>query len=240
MNAESPTQRVVQGDIGRRTVPDLRFERKFRVDTMSRQAAESVIKLHPAMFREIYQARTVNNIYFDSHHLQSYWETVEGHCDRTKVRTRWYGDLTSHVLSPMLELKVKSGLTSGKSTYALSPFDLDKALSSNRLYGLLEGSGLSDHTGEALSDLLPTLLNRYDRQYYLSADGSFRVTIDHNMRFRRLGALPMSGYDFSTDRVIVELKYTTDQDGQARQIASRFPFRMTKFSKYAFGIGGDL
>ena len=82
------------------------------------------------------------------------------------------------------------------------------------------------------------LLNRYRRSYFLSADGRFRLTVDSQLEFRPVGRLesPRLARALERDTVVVELKYDADLDLEAERIASAFPFRVTKSSKYAAGI----
>ena len=82
------------------------------------------------------------------------------------------------------------------------------------------------------------LLNSYQRKYFLSADGAFRVTIDSQMQFYRLLA---HGNHFVYQRndhhhTIVELKYNKAGDELAEKMTQSFPFRITRNSKYVEGF----
>jgi hypothetical protein len=84
----------------------------------------------------------------------------------------------------------------------------------------------------------PVLLNRYRRRYFVSHDGRYRLTVDSELGYqavaRRLNRFPT--WVGSDGRVIVELKFGLgDADGASR-IASRFPFRVTRSSKYVLGV----
>ena len=74
-----------------------RFEKKFFISELTKQEIESIIKLHPAIFSEIYYERFVNNIYLDSFDLQNYFDNIIGTFKRQKVRIRWYGDLLAEL-----------------------------------------------------------------------------------------------------------------------------------------------
>lgn len=78
------------------------------------------------------------------------------------------------------------------------------------------------------------------QQIILSADGHYRVTSDDALSFLYLRTLHVDRADDGPDKIILELKYPPDADLGAQKITSAFPFHLTKFSKYAFGRGGDL
>ena len=85
-----------------------RYERKYVVSGLSTADLERCIKTNPGLFTEIYQQRSINNIYLDSADLQHYFDNVNGAPARGKVRIRWYGKLFGEVTRPVLELKLKS------------------------------------------------------------------------------------------------------------------------------------
>ena len=62
-----------------------RYERKFVIEGHYRAHVESMIKLHPAMFSEIFHERFVNNIYFDSMNMDNYLENELGTIERGKI-----------------------------------------------------------------------------------------------------------------------------------------------------------
>ena len=86
---------------------DLRYERKYCVSELMHEEIEGLLKLHPAVFQEIYHKRTVNNIYLDTHDLRLYKDNIDGKDSRIKLRVRWYGDLFGKVKNPFLEVKIK-------------------------------------------------------------------------------------------------------------------------------------
>ena len=215
-----------------------RYERKFFVSGLSRYEIESVIKNHPAMFIETYPQRYVNNIYLDTNSMSYYFDNVEGLSQRLKVRIRWYGDLFGYVEIPVLEFKIKKGFVGGKESFRLDSFSLNEKYSHNIQQELFSESDLSDELIEYLKPLQFSLLNRYCRKYFESADRKFRITIDFNMEFYKLHPANNSFNEKIIDHsnTVVELKYSDKHDDIARSIANRFPFRVTKSSKYASGV----
>ena len=79
----------------------MRYERKFLTSYLSKPEVEDIIRLHPASFSEIYHARYVNNIYFDTFSFSSYKENLGCISDRTKVRIRWYGEVFGYIEEPV-------------------------------------------------------------------------------------------------------------------------------------------
>ena len=54
-------------------------------------------------FKEKYDQRRINSIYFDDHNLTNLLETIDGEKYRTKIRLRWYGKIEDINLKPTLE-----------------------------------------------------------------------------------------------------------------------------------------
>jgi len=205
--------------------PAYRYERKFSVAGMPVAEVRRIVRAHPSLFFEEYAPRWVNNVYLDTPDLCSLRAHADGVQERRKVRVRWYGELLGPVASPVLEHKLKRGLVGRKLSRSVDPFELSDGL---RALDLARGLGES---------LLPNLINRFRRQYYRSADRRFRVTIDSRMRFHEFSpGLRLRRWATPEDEVVVELKYGQQHDGRARPVASAFPFRVYKSSKYVTGM----
>ena len=86
--------------------------------------------------------------------------------------------------------------------------------------------------------LIPTLLNRYSRIYFQSCDKNYRVTIDSEQSFHLINRNDNTFLDYynDSDSTILELKYSDECDDEAHHISSKFPFRLTKSSKYVSGL----
>ncbi len=215
-----------------------RFERKFLAEGLDYPEVEALVKWHPRMFREIYRPRWVNNIYLDTESLESFFDNVDGVGHRNKVRIRWYGDLFGHIEEPILELKIKRGYLGNKKSFPLAPFQLNPSATAGDVKALFQNSELPEGLKNHLLSLRPRLVNRYWRKYFLSADGQFRITLDRKLSFRRFqainqGFLQQSRWDKA---VILELKYGFDQEKASHQVASYFPFRVNRISKYVVGM----
>lgn len=220
-----------------RTV-EYRCERKFVVFELTQHQIEALVKLHPAVFSETYPPRFVNNLYLDSFSLKNYFYNVDGLKDRVKVRIRWYGDLLGLVERPLLEIKVKRGSVGRKESYSLNQFPVDESLRIDTMLRVFGKSGLPSALELELISLEFSLLNRYRRKYFQTADRRYRITIDSGMEFYHVKGHSNTFAHKSVDRAnsVVELKYDPAEDPHAEQISKHFPFRLSKNSKYVSGI----
>ena len=87
-------------------------------------------------------------------------------------------------------------------------------------------------------NLKPTLINRYQRKYFLSLDQKFRLTIDDHLEYFPVSSpeqLSSGGLKDSLS-MIMELKYSPIYQLESNNITQEFPFRVIKNSKYVRGI----
>lgn len=217
---------------------DFRKERKFVIEGYSLPQVEAVVRSHPALFSQPFPPRYINNIYFDTLEYQNYHDNVMGAMERSKFRIRWYGEQYGPVRKPVLEVKIKKGLAGTKKYAPLIPTTLERGFTVNDVKAWLEESDLSPEFAEAVKYLQPTLLNRYRRKYFLSANKKFRLTLDNQLYYTHIPRL--RGFfvrqETEHDKVVMELKYDTEMDGEASWITEGFPFRLSKNSKYVIGV----
>lgn len=214
-----------------------RYETKFKVTYFNYQEIEYLIKTHPALFYKIYQERKINNIYFDTYDLSSYRDNVEGERDRQKIRIRWYGKTFGTVNNPVLEIKNKRGPLGWKDRYKIDSFDLPQ--NGSFAYRKIINSLIKNHGNDLinLKSLRPYLLNNYEREYFLSKDNKFRITLDKNMDYFSLVPFSHQLKTFADEEsTILEIKYDQIHAEDAENITQMFPNRVTKSSKYVFGI----
>ncbi|HET6226134.1 MAG TPA: VTC domain-containing protein [Bacteroidia bacterium] len=216
----------------------LRYERKFLITDYKHQDIEQLIKFHPACFSEIFHLRTVNNIYFDSFGMNHYYDNIEGSADRVKVRIRWYGALKGNIQQPVLEYKIKKGLLGKKNSYLLNPFTLDERFDKAQIEKALQRNEIPLAIKNEMRSLTPKLLNNYERRYYLSQDKKFRITIDFNLTYHAINYGSSTFLKTSKDyqSTVLELKYDSQFEPEAKAIANEFPFMLTKNSKYLQGL----
>ena len=206
----------------------MRYERKYKIENLSLSLVEQSIRLHPAGFRKIFPDRQVNNIYFDTSDWTTFKENVMGIAERKKFRVRWYGENLQAIKKPVFEIKIKSNQLGDKISYPIFPFQL-----SNLDILTKEVQKLSD----AKVPLIPTLLNSYNRSYFGTPNGKFRITIDRKLRyFSLLNNSKFNAYRIQDEEIVLELKYDETLDLATDRITQHLPFRMTKSSKYVSGI----
>lgn len=210
-----------------------RYERKFVLDASRLAEFRLQVKLHPAMFREAYPPRYVNNLYLDTLDRSSYFDNVEGMPERTKMRVRWYGELLGVVDRPFLEYKLKRGVVGTKRRYDLPTISLSTNGVGRSIVAAMRTAELPASVRIQLPYIEPTLLNRYRREYFESARG-FRVTLDTELR-----SINPNGRVRASDpqpEMIVELKYDRELELEARTLLSHFGLRVMKNSKYVVGL----
>ena len=215
-----------------------RYERKFAITGASLAEIEHHIRHHPALFFAEYAPRTVNNLYFDSPGLWNYHQNVDGHSHRSKLRARWYGQLFGDVLQAILERKSRHGHVGTKQSVRLAPFEFRQSVSAPDVRGWLDRSALPETLRYEARQAEPTLVNHYRRQYFRSADHQVRLTIDSDLAFFRFHR--HTNYFLARIEaprfVVVELKYSDSASEEAAAVANQLPFRMTRMSKYVFGL----
>jgi len=215
-----------------------RFERKFVIPERLTHSIEEVIKSNSALMRKIFYPRFINNIYFDNPTFQYFFENIDGVSERMKMRIRWYGDLKGKIKTPVLEFKQKQGLTGKKVSIALPGFDLKEIFSSGFFSSLFHKSNLDIRRKELMLSLKPTLINRYQRKYFLSFDQKFRLTLDDRLEYFPISSFEQlySGGIKDSLSMIMELKYSPIYQFESANISQEFPFRVVKNSKYVRGI----
>jgi hypothetical protein len=215
-----------------------RYERKFVVDHLDRHQVRAVLRLHPALFVEAYPPRFVNSLYLDSEGLEYYHDHVSDANPRRKVRVRWYGDLLGKVAAATLEVKIRMGAVGSKQLHPLGSFVLAPGFSAYDVRGLLRAAGLPAEVWASVRDLRPVLITRYYRHYYATLDGRFRLTVDSELTYQRVGQLGSHLLHSQCDhrQLVVELKYGAEHASAAGHVSSLFPFRLVRNSKYVEGI----
>ena len=206
----------------------LRYEKKYICSNLLTSQARLIIKSLPSQFIQSFSPRFVNNIYFDSPNMVCLNDNLMGINVRKKYRTRWYGSDIKQIINPKLEVKYKENELGGKTIFDLSPFQLSniKALQKE-----------VNHLIPQQFSLQATLLNSYERSYWGTKDGKFRITIDSNLRFHSLLHSPnFNRYLHRDPVVIVELKYEQEDEKDLHRIIRFLPFRLSKNSKYVNGI----
>ena len=215
-----------------------RIERKFIIPERMTHSIEEVIKSNSALMRKIFYPRFINNIYFDNSRFQFFFENIDGVSERMKVRIRWYGSLKGKIKKPVLEFKQKHGLTGRKTSIVLPSFDLKEIYLPGFLSSLFQKVNIDMRKKVLMLSLKPSVINRYQRKYFLSFDQKFRVTLDHHLEYFSASSPEKLSSRGLKDNLsmIMELKYAPIHQLESAIITQEFPFRVIKNSKYVRGV----
>jgi hypothetical protein len=217
---------------------EYRYEKKFLIEGCALAQIMHFIKMHPAMFRELYPPRHVNNIYLDTPLLTDYFSNLNGYTSRGKVRVRWYHELFRVVPDAILEFKIKEGEVGRKEQFPFPAFTMAAGLTEAGFRAIARDSDLPDFIRWKLRDLEFTLMNRYKRWYFATPRQRYRLTVDAELSFCRLSKFGNNFNHFWQERGkhILELKYQSEDDPDVHRITSGLPFRVTRSSKYIAGV----
>jgi hypothetical protein len=183
----------------------------------------------------------VSSIYFDTPELFHFHESRNGEFLRTKVRLRWYTDLTAMASEAgvrcYLEVKAKQGALSGKRrTEVTIPASVlvDDPFSSERIGDLAaEVFGLG-YRGAGM--LLPILLIRYRRLRYLDLESHSNISMDTEIRCSMANdAVVQGSYPVWYDVGVLEIK---GMNRDACDLLNPIGSYLTgaPFSKYVVGL----
>ena len=200
---------------------------------------------HPALFKEIFHKRQVNNIYLDSIELDNYRANLRGSPAREKTRIRWYGDLFQTIDKPALEIKRRFGLVGDKLSYPLNPIELSRqycwqAIVETQKTFANQDNSESQVIVDKLSCQVPSIVNSYCRRYFLSSSGKFRITIDTEINYFSINTSWINSFSIKESHIIMELKYDPVDAEEAPNVSNYFPFRISRNSKYVNGINATL
>ena len=219
-----------------------RYEIKMVTEEQMLPQLRTWLQVHPAGFYKAYPDRQINNVYFDTPHLNSFAENLVGASMRRKLRLRWYGKDTNKIHAT-LEVKYKRNMQGWKQSQSLSK---TLNLHNTSWIKLLEliCSELKDDIRSHL-DLAswPVMLNQYQREYYLSFDEKVRITIDFSQRVydQMLYTFPNLSFPLPPAyQVVIEVKTDTKHRERLGEIIPDIPLRVSKNSKYALGMEAIL
>jgi len=219
-----------------------RYELKFNAKSSSYCDVINAIETDGAFYHRPYEPRIINNIYFDTCDLDAFQQNVSGATSRSKLRLRWYGD-TASPESSALELKLRRNRYGWKLQdpvkFGCSLLDFDYRELERLLIAQLDGE-MALHL---LHSPIPTLLNTYKRDYFLSADSKVRVTVDQEMRFfdqRFSDRVSMNREGISPALIVVEYKSAVENAADLEQAIKSVRLARTRNSKYVIGVSSVL
>jgi SPX domain protein involved in polyphosphate accumulation len=216
---------------------DFRYEIKYAANETNAHGIRAWVGSHPSGFRLAYPARRVNSLYLDTTNRDDLHVNLAGLADRGKLRLRWYGDTTEPEWS-VLESKQKRGNVGCKVTAKCDgPITLHAARH-NDIVRAIRKFPIGNLAFSLQSHCNPVLYNHYHRDYYVSADGLIRLTIDTALHFfdQTCHAVFNDRYrEPSVGAMVIELKASEKLRERLAQIAGCYPFRATSFSKFSVG-----
>jgi len=216
---------------------DLRQELKYVVPAEDRhRALHWIWHSHTGFYRE-YPDRQVNNIYFDSHNRDAYWENLSGTTSRKKIRYRWYG------LSPVptigaMELKYRRNHFNWKQVHKVNEINFPENASWDSIRHELMLRLPTELRHHLHLSPVPVLVNRYQRNYFRSRESDIRITVDTGLSFHRQGRVsPNFTRKVSLlNNIILEVKFPIHLKNQVLELMSGFPFPISRCSKYCVGV----
>ena len=179
-------------------------------------------------FRNIFDKRVINSIYFDTTDLKFFTENIEGISRRKKVRLRWYNN---DFAKSILEIKNKKEFLVWKENF---PININDDINFNFLN--LKKNSLNKIYIFKKFNLIPKIKISYSREYFLSSCGNFRATVDTDLSMNR--NLKSKILPHFMNRDILEFKYNQDRDTLFRNFVNDvgIKFRFQKYSKYVSGV----
>ena len=216
----------------------LRFEVKIPIPVEQMPKLMVWLRTHPLLFSEQYAPRAVNSLYLDSCNLARYEENLNGISERKKVRLRWYGDV-GDASKAKLEFKLRR---SGKGRKIIfdAPLDLKRESFSWRealrdCYSHLPDEG-HVYMGNGV---MPILICRYQREYYLSGCQHIRATIDSDIEVfdqRYSDRLNIVKPQSLGQYFLLELKCDSDYEDELSDLIASCPLSPSRHSKYVNSI----
>jgi hypothetical protein len=216
-----------------------RYEIKMSFHLLQLSWLVAAVRTHPAGFLVAYPARTVNSAYLDTPDLRYFNENREGFGERNKVRIRWYGESASGVAAA-LEVKRRHVQANTKLVHPLAqPLDLGGGATWPQVLDDVRRD-LPIELAEAVSwACRPVVINRYRREYFATADGEIRATLDYNQQsFSQLACLRpnLTWAVPPTYLAVLEVKAPLSAHDRLLDVTSWMPARTSRNSKYAIAV----
>ena len=82
-------------------------------------------------------------------------------------------------------------------------------------------------------------INNYERDYFISFDKKFRITIDYNINFINMKFNKVVNNELK-NVTLIEIKCEEQYFNQMEMITKELPFKISRFSKYTEGIESNM
>ena len=213
---------------------DERHEIKFAAYSADYHSLRLWLRMQSVGFYSPYPSRQVNNVYFDTWDYRAYAENLAGVSERSKLRYRWYGDSPGPAAGS-LEVKQKRNHFGWKQRFAVDAEIWRPGFSWLEVRSKLKQALPLAGQLWLAQNPLPIMINRYQREYYCTADELIRATIDTKQQVydQRNWAQPNFSHQAATqDTLVVEFKFARQHRRLAVQLLSKIPVRIGRHSKY--------
>lgn len=219
-----------------------RYEIKMVCRTEAYPEIRLYLDLDPSGIRTLYPKRRVQSVYLDTPEADALAENLAGISHREKFRYRWYGPDARGVRG-RLECKVRENMLGWKRTFDIDePMDIEGADRVTFLKTLWEAID-PEWRARLAEKIEPVQWIAYDREYFRTADGKVRITVDQGLRAwdqRGLGTLSSRLATPLPDMMVVEVKCAARDYEAAEAVVNRLPLFVDKCSKFvtASMLGG--
>ncbi|QDU84667.1 VTC domain protein [Planctomycetes bacterium Pla163] len=221
-------------DTGHRDPNALRYEIKMACQESAYPRVLAAMRLHPAAVRTLYPPRRVQSVYLDTPDGNALEENLAGISHREKLRFRWYGDGATGVRGT-LERKVRENLLGWKD---LARIDAEVDVEgTDRLTFMrhLIANVPADWAADLRQGLEPVQWISYTRDYFTTADGTVRITVDRELRTwdqRLRWRLSRAQSSFIDRILVIEAKCATQHYERARELLNHLPLFVDRCSKF--------
>lgn len=197
-------------------------------------AVWTALQLSSSGVQRLFPPRRVQSIYLDTHSDKALNENLAGVSLRKKFRFRWYG-LNSSSVAGTMECKVRENLLGWKHTVPFfRPVRVEGANRHDFIKDLL-GQVPAVWAEKISGGLEPVQWISYLREYYITANGKVRITVDRDLRAfdqRHRFTLSSCWPSPMPEAIIVEAKCSPENHGEIRTFLDGFPLFVDKCSKF--------
>ena len=189
-------------------------------------------------FKEIYNERTVNSIYFDDDKLTRLLDTIDGEKYRSKIRLRWYGKIRDINIEPNLEEKIKINTKNFKIHHKLKFKKIKDKIDIKKLQKeILIQLKNDEFINFKIKNTIPSSFVSYKRKYYYK--NSLRITLDKDLIFKNFFRDKYIKINENFEKkkfLILEFKFNDENFNFVRSLSSQISNRFRKFSKYEYSL----
>ena len=215
-----------------------RYEIKFLSYQVNYPIIKNWLKSNNFNFKKEYNNRIVNNLYFDSNNLDAYKDNLYGHSSRIKARFRWYGDFKEKKVGN-LELKFKRNIYGWKERYKVEKLNLENKINWRTIKTTISKNLPLKTRIFFEKNNKPQIVNQYEREYFISNDKKYRITIDRNMKIfnqRNTNEINLKKRAIIQNYIILEVKFERSCYSKIESLLHNIPIRASRNSKYINSI----